>query len=293
MATLCIPRELAERFTEGNRIALIASFLGPRGGYREFCSQHIPTSMYCDPTEALHSSPGAEGRNPLPHPRRLSVWVSRWGIEADTPIVVYDEGRGLLAARAWWLLRYAGFNNVEVLSGGLAAWEAEGLPTIAGPGTLARASSGRLTRDDAMIAGREEARAAAASGGLLIDARGPARFAGYQERRDLKAGHIPGAVNVPARSTLRKGGGYRTAAEIRDLFFERGIDDVKGAIVYSGSGYHSSQLLCAMAHAGLDGARHFVGGWSQWSLTRGLPLERGGAGPDPGHKLTSALEDVG
>ena len=69
----------------------------------------------------------------------------------------------LLAARAWWLLRYAGFNNVEVLSGGLAAWEAEGLPTIAGPGTLARASSGRLTRDDAMIAGLEEARAAAAS----------------------------------------------------------------------------------------------------------------------------------
>ena len=114
--------------------------------------------------------------------------------------------------------------------------------------------------------------------GLLLDTRTRNRFAGRRENLDLKAGHIPGAVNVPER--LFHNDGLRTwksAGEIREVLFDAGLtpDNVQGAIIYSGSGNHSALALAAMHDAGFTGLRHYVGGWSQWSANPKNPVERG------------------
>ncbi len=113
-----------------------------------------------------------------------------------------------------------------------------------------------------------------AHNGILLDARDCRRFAGEREILDLKAGHIPGAVNLPVTDLLNEDFTFRTPAEIRARLAEVGVTDGADVIVYSGSGNHSSQALAAMEIAGVHGARHYVGGWSQWSADPKNPVER-------------------
>ena len=111
----------------------------------------------------------------------------------------------------------------------------------------------------------------------LIDFREPNRFLGRREILDLKAGHIPGAVNLSVWTLMNDDNTFRSPEEIRAHFARVGIteDNAASAIVYSGSGIHSSLGLAAMGHAGLPFAAHFVGGWSLWSANRANPIARG------------------
>src|SRR5699024_7263202 len=113
--------------------------------------------------------------------------------------------------------------------------------------------------------------------GLLIDTREANRFAGRRENLDLKAGHIPGAVNVPERDLHHPHRTWQAKEEISQLVRHAGIavDQLKDACVYSGAGNHSALALAAMEWIGLTGVRHYVGGWSPWSASPASPVERG------------------
>ena len=134
------------------------------------------------------------GRNPMPSIDTVAKAAAGWGIEAGRPVVVYDGGNGLFAARAWWILRWAGVQDVHILDGGFAAWDGQGLPTIAGPGSVVVPREVQLTAGSLPAATMDNVRAFE---GVLIDARGARRFAGRRETLDLRAGHIPGAKNLP------------------------------------------------------------------------------------------------
>lgn len=268
------PTTLAESIHSGKKITLLAAFWAPieGAGQSVFRSEHIPTSIFCDPATELTGIPGsAEGRNPLPRISLLADYFRRWGLNTDRSIVVYDQGRGLFAARAWWILRWAGMPDVRILDGGFAAWEQLKLGHVGGPGNFphfcnVRPNPGQLPTAD--IEGVKAHR------GILIDARDADRYHGRRERLDLKAGHIPGAVNIPASSVLNADRSLRSPEEIRAIFAEQGVHSAADAIVYSGSGNHSAQLLAAMEHAGLSGAAHYLPGWSQWSANPRNPVER-------------------
>ena len=73
------------------------------------------------------------GKRPLPDPDALQENLRRWGIDADSVVVVYDNTSGAQAGRAWWTLRWAGHRGVRVLDGGLAAWQAAGQATVDQP----------------------------------------------------------------------------------------------------------------------------------------------------------------
>lgn len=270
--------ELAKLVADGHGETLIACQWGNEegAGYRRFVSHHIPTSVFCDPAMALAGVPGSrQGRNPLPDADQLARWFDRWGLHSKRQIVVYDEGHGLFASRAWWILRWAGVEHVRILDGGQKAWDRAGNPLMGGPGNLPLPSD--LTPQPAQmhVATLEEVMD---FDGVLIDARQPSRFAGKRETLDLKAGHIPGAINVPVRAIKDENDVLLPAGEIRSVFERAGVPlntDPKNIIVYSGSGNHSAQLLAAMEDIGLGGAAHYVGGWSQWAARKGLPVERG------------------
>lgn len=278
MSTFVNADSLRDDIYHGRHQTVLASFWAPgeRGGYKKYESEHLPTALFCDPAYALSGIPGSdEGRNPLPEPHHLQDWFNRWGLHDDSHVIVYDEGRGLMAARAWWILRWAGLRNVQILDGGLKKWDDQGYPIVGGPGNFATANGATVTAGGMPVAEIDDVRDHLASGGVLVDTRETRRFEGRREILDLKAGHIPGAINIPARDLLNDDWSARAPEEIRERFARDGITSGEGVIVYSGSGNHSAQAIALMEHAGMAPATHYVGGWSQWSADPENPVQRG------------------
>lgn len=293
---------LHEHIQSGKRHTIIATLWDAKPGksWSKFQSEHIPTAVFCDPASQLSGMPGRRvGRNPLPDALTVEKAVRAWGVEPNRPIFVYDRGNGLFAARAWWVLRWAGFDDVHILDGGFAAWDGSGLPTVAGPGNVVVPRDIEVSTGHLPTAQMDDVREFQ---GKLIDARSPRRFQGRREVLDLKAGHIPGAVNLPVGDLFNEviigsggddagaGDGANGAAaapgeyaatkvksseEIRARLAEAGITEASNpqeTIVYSGSGNHSALLLAAMEHAGLPILSHYVAGWSQWSADPHNPV---------------------
>ncbi|GAA2749085.1 sulfurtransferase [Kitasatospora cinereorecta] len=245
--------------------------LGGPPGAEEYAAGHLPGAHYIDLDRELAAPPGAAGRHPLPDPEVLGAALRRAGVNADRPVVVYDAGPATSAARAWWLLRWAGHGDVRVLDGGLAAWRAAALPLSTdtpadGDGDF-KPVPGALPTLDADAA--EEL----AHTGVLLDARAGERYRGEVEPIDPKAGHIPGAVSAPTTDNLGPDGRFRPAADLAERFAALGVTGATGRPVgvYCGSGVTAAHELLALEIAGLGGAALYPGSWSEWCNT-GKPV---------------------
>lgn len=280
MSILTTPAQLRESIYHADNQIVLASYWVPHqkpglsgynsAGLAAFNSEHIPTSLFCDPSSALASVPGSgSGRNPMPSLDSLSRWFQAWGLRENRSVLVYDHGKGLFAARAWWMLRWAGVQDVRILDGGLAAWDKAGYPVLAGPGNIQSSANITPQPGNLPLATMDDVRDFR---GVLVDAREPNRYHGRKEIFDLKAGHIPGAINIPSRDLVNEDHTYKTPEQIRERFAREGLSGEEEMIVYSGSGNHSSQALVAMHLAGMSGAAHYVGGWSQWSANPANPI---------------------
>lgn len=235
---------------------------------------HLPGAVYVDlPTELAGPPAPGGGRHPLPAPGRLQAAARRWGVRQDSVVVAYDDLGGMSAARAWWLLRDAGFDDVRVLDGGLAAWRSAGAPLETGeveppPGDV-RLTPGRLPVLDAD--------GAAAFEGALLDARAGERYRGEVEPVDPRAGHIPGALSAPTAGNLDADGRFLSAEALRRRFADLGVDLQAPVAAYCGSGITASHEVLALAVAGVDAAL-FPGSWSAWSSD---PARPAATGPTP------------
>ncbi|WP_049189441.1 sulfurtransferase [Corynebacterium sp. 212_CJEI] len=275
MTTSISVQELRDKIAGGGRIVVVdARWSRAKKPYDSYATAHIPLAVFCDPELDLAGVPSREaGRNPLPDIERVRDAVRRWGVRSEHLVIVYDAGDGLLASRAWWILRWAGLENVRVLTGGLAAWEADGNETAFGPGNLPRPGTIAVSEGNMPVASLDDVRTWSERG-ILVDAREPSRFEGRSERVDLQAGHIPGAVNLAARSLQNADGSFLPVEQLRERFASVGIEDGRNVAVYSGSGLHSSLFIQAMEEAGITGAALYVGGWSQWAGDPSLPIVR-------------------
>lgn len=268
------PAELIQRVRSSQKTSIIASVWEPGEGasLARFHGEHIPNSLFCDAALALAGIPSSsEGRNPLPDAAQLGRWFQKLGLSADSPVVVYDHQKGLMAARAWWIFKWAGIEDVRILDGGLTAWEASGQAIVGGPGNFPPTCTVRPNIGQMPTSTLEEVQR---HQGILLDCRERSRFAGIKESLDLKAGHIPGAVNVPSGEMLNEDLTFKDPLEIRTILATVGIESGENVIVYSGSGLHSAQMIAAMHHAGLPGASLYVGGWSQWAADTSNPVVR-------------------
>jgi thiosulfate/3-mercaptopyruvate sulfurtransferase len=191
-------------------------------------------------------------------------------------VVVYDNSGGLAAARAWWLLRWAGLGSVRILDGTLNAWTQAGFDLDSGEAHAVRGDvvldAGHLpvlTADDA---------AALARDGLLLDARAGERYRGEVEPVDSQAGHIPGAVSAPTADNLTGDGAFAAAETLRARFAGLGATPGGAVGVYCGSGVTAAHAIAALRIAGIDAAL-YPGSWSAWSADPRRPVA---TGPDPG-----------
>ncbi len=274
--------DLLAATTRGDRMIILDSHWAPQdnASWDAYVSQHIPGAFWCDPLRMLAGTPSPEtGRNPLPNPAMLQHYVTDWGISPGVPVRIYDTGRMFWAARAWWVLRWAGVEDVKIISGGTPAWEAAGGDVAGGVGCLRGHGTFEISSGGMPTIELEELDDWVAAGNLLVDVRGEGRFIGRREPHDRRAGHVPGAVNFPVELLLETGG-VADPEIVAERLARRGIGGPDGVdpskvAVYSGSGVDSALFLALMEHAGLSGARHFVGGWSQWAGNRHLPVALG------------------
>ena len=244
--------------------------LGGPPGRESYLIGHIPGAAFLDLDAQLSGAPGAGGRHPLPDPARLQEELRAAGVRDGYPVVVYDHGDGMPAARLWWTLRWAGLTDVRVLDGGFAAWTAASRPIEPGEVTPAPGDvtvrPGRLPVLDAAGA------AATAERGALIDARTGPRFRGESEPVDPVAGHIPGARNVPAADLVGADGRLLPAAALRERFTAAGVPDAGPVGAYCGSGVTAAQTVLALTVAGYPDPALYVGSWSEWITDPDRPV---------------------
>lgn len=244
----------------------------------DYAAGHLPGAVFVDLDRELCGAPGQRGRHPLPDPHRLEAVLRAAGVQDDHPVVVYDAGDGQpasqSAARAWWTLRWAGHSRVRVLDGGYAAWVAAGHPVST---VVPDPEPGEVTVRPGHLPVLGAAGAAAlAADGVLIDARAPARYRGETEPLDPVAGHIPGAVNLPATEHLAADGGWRTGGQLRARFDELPVDDRVRVGAYCGSGVNAALTVLALHCAGRADAALYVGSWSHWVTDPDRPVASGG-----------------
>lgn len=249
----------------------------PAWGESEFAREHIPGAQYLHLDRDLSGpiTPGS-GRHPLPDPAQFARRIAALGAGSGIQLVAYDHGNGAYAARFWWMARWIGVRNVAVLDGGITAWRAAGLPLE----TAVRAPRARdlavSLSANAVVESRALDELRQRPGTLLVDARGADRFAGRNETIDPRAGHVPGARNMPFAGNLGADGKFLASDQLRQRWATLlGSQPPSSLIAMCGSGVTACQNLLALEHAGLGGARLYAGSWSEWIRDPSRPIATG------------------
>ena len=268
----------------------------PDDGRDQYLAGHVPGAAYVSLDDALAAPhiPGITGRHPLPEAAVLQAAMRAAGVSAARPVVVYDDWRSIAAARAWWLLRWAGHDDVRVLDGGWRAWRAGGGDVETGevrpePGDLVVEPGGRAVVD------AEGAERIAATG-VLLDARPANRYRGEDETIDPVAGHIPGARSLPALSLMADDDRFLPAERLAERFGTVGVRGDAGERsaggrgggrgdaggrgggvgIYCGSGLQACHVALAAAACGAAAdPAVYAGSWSEWITDPTRPVARG------------------
>ncbi len=207
------------------------------------------------------------GRHPLPSLEDWRTRVGRWGISEETPVLVYDDaGGGMAAARLWWMLDAIGHRQLAVVDGGLRGLRSAGAPVDSGePPVTSGEPYPRLVDAWPTVDADFVERVRRDPTWRVLDARAPDRFEGRNEPLDPIAGHIPGARNLYWGAQVDDTGAFRPEDSLRERY-ERALSGVPPdrVVCYCGSGVTACHLLLTMRACGLDGARLYVGSWSEW-----------------------------
>jgi thiosulfate/3-mercaptopyruvate sulfurtransferase len=247
--------------------------LGGPPGRLDFDAAHLPGAVFIDLDADVCGAPGRGGRHPLPDPDSVQAVLRTAGVRTGHPVVVYDGGDGQAAARVWWTLRWVGHAPVRVLDGGYPAWVSAGGPVTS---EQARPKPGDITvRPGGMPVLGAPGAADVAGAGVLLDARIAPRYRGETEPVDPVAGHIPGAVNLPAAELAGADGRFRPVADLRARFAGAGVAEGVRVGAYCGSGVTAAHTVLALHLAGRPDAGLYVGSWSHWITDRARPVATG------------------
>lgn len=281
LARLLSASQLAEQLSQPDLRILDCRFAldNPAYGHARYVEGHIPGACFADLERHL-SGPvvkGVTGRHPLPDPADFQERLRDWGVNQDSTVVLYDDGPGAFAARAWWLLAWLGKRDaVYLLDGGFQAWQAAGLPVTAQVDEPARGNF-IAHPDPSLVLDAERLGHRLGDPALtLIDARALPRFRGEVEPLDPVAGHIPGACCAPFTDNLGAEGRFLPADQLRQRF-ERLLNgrSPEQLVAYCGSGVTACHNLFALSLAGLPLAPLYAGSWSEWITDPARPVARG------------------
>lgn len=263
-SVLLTPLELEAMRSSGSDVVVLAVHsINPYNGQASFRGRRIEGAIDTSAYDDFQSPASFEGgQRPLPDITILQEKARRWGLKSSATIVIYDADRSMTAARAWWVLKWAGLADVRVLDGGFPAWEAAGLPTtteetVVVPSEIVL-SSGHMPEfgaDDAIRLAQE---------GVLLDARIRPNYIGGPVAEGQPArGHIPHAVSAPAPDNVTDYGNFTDSATLREMYRVLGADGHCPVSVYCGAGMSAAHTVLALAAIGISAAM-YPGSWSAW-----------------------------
>ena len=248
----------------------------PGAGRAAYRSGHLPGALFFDLDEDLALPPGPHGgRHPLPDMNDFARMLAERGIGNGHRVIAYDAAGGLFAGRLWWMLRYAGHDDVQLLDGGIDAWVDSGGPLVT---EVPRYPAQRFTlrlRPEMVVDRAYVLRNLDSPDVLLIDARNAPRYRGEVEPIDPVAGHIPSALNLPFGDNL-DGGRFKGRKALFERFELTG--EAEEVVVYCGSGVSAAHNVIAMEEAGLPLPRLYAGSWSDWVSYGDAPIATGDEG---------------
>lgn len=277
------PETLAERISAGDvRVFDGTVILEPAAkGYRakaalsDYQAGHIPGAAFVDQMTQLSDTSSGLGFT-LPAAAELQQALAAIGATTDASLVVYSSGHPMWATRLWWLLHYAGHDDVAVLNGGLAAWKAAGLP-VSQESTEHPAGSFQASVREHRFVGKDDVLAAIDQDSVCtVNALAPGVYTGEAEMSYGRKGHITGSVNVFYDELLEEGR-FRDAQALNAALGAKGLLDAQRVIAYCGGGISATIDAFACLLLGLDNVAVYDGSMSEWVRDESLPMTLGAA----------------
>lgn len=242
-----------------------------------FMDGHIPGAVWFGGISALVDEDN-EVEAFLAGPAEFENMMRMAGIDNDSHIVIYDEGNGLGASRLFYALSLYGHENMAVVNGGFAAWQAAGMmisteADIPSRGSFTVELNEGVSCDIAFITGGLED-----DDVVILDARAPEEYSGENIRAE-RGGHIPGAVNLEWRNFVEHDGNleegvpfFKSSEELRSILAEKGITRDKEVITHCQSNVRGSHAFFTLRLMGYDSVRAYEGSWFEWGNAADTPI---------------------
>ncbi|GCE05361.1 sulfurtransferase [Dictyobacter aurantiacus] len=213
----------------------------------------------------------------------LEKLFGNWGITNDTTIVLYGDRNNWYAAYSYWLFTQYGHKNLKLLNGGRTKWEAEGRPYTKEVPHYEHTTYHAQPADESIRAFRDQVLAELKNPNLrLIDVRSPQEYSGellhmvnYPQEGAQRAGHIPGAKNIPWAVTANADGTFKSAEELRDIYGGKDVSPDNQVISYCRIGERSAHTWFVLTQLlGFQNVRNYDGSWTEWGSLVRSPIER-------------------
>lgn len=247
----------------------------PSDAYEAYQEDHIPGSVFFDIDVIAES--GSDLPHTFPSLETFSKCVGNLGISETDCVIVYDRSKFVASARAWWMFRSFGHQNVRVLDGGLPAWKRAGGLTDDQPTEVSRTTYTGSPAGDSVIQ-REELVANLHDQSIaILDARSYGRFSGNEPepRPGLRGGHIPGSLNMYYGDVVDSDGFMKSSDEVSEILRSLSVSSNQSIVTTCGSGVTAAILLLAIHQSRQDDLRLYDGSWTEWALHPDSPIQSG------------------
>ena len=222
-------------------------------------------------------------RRDVPTKSEMEQLLGSAGVDNGTTVILYGDNNNWFAAWAFWQLKYYGHNDVKLMNGGRAKWEAENRPVTRDAANHGTKSYTASQANEALRAYRDQVLASVNAGNIsLVDVRSPDEFSGallappaLPQEGSQRGGHIPGAANIPWGQAANEDGTFKSADELQILYRGKGIDGGKETVAYCRIGERSSHTWFVLTQLlGYDNVRNYDGSWTEWGSIIGAPIEK-------------------